>query len=55
MRSIISQIEQQGEYCLAANCITDDLTRVGKVQVDFGNGVDFETSLAELSRLSIGM
>lgn len=55
MRSRISQIQQQGEYCLAAHCITDDLTHVEKERVDFGNGVDFEASLIELSHLSIGM
>ena len=52
--SRINQIQQRGEYCLAANCVTD-LTQIGKERIDFGNGVDFETSLIELSRNSSGM
>lgn len=50
----ISHIQQRGEYCLAAHCITD-LAQKDNGRIDFGNGIDFERSLVELSLNSPGM
>lgn len=54
MRKRISDLQERGEYCLAAKCVTD-LTQTGEECIIFENGVDFETSLIELSCNSSGM